>query len=34
MAAGAQWKYVARKTGTFAYLCTLHPNMTATLVVQ
>jgi len=34
IAAGGQWKYVARKPGTFEYLCTLHPNMTGTLVVQ
>ena len=32
--AGATWKYVARKTGSFPYLCTLHPNMRGTLTVQ
>jgi len=32
--AGASWRYVARKTGEFAYLCTLHPNMVGTLTVQ
>ena len=34
IAAGRQWKYVARKAGTFDYLCTLHPNMTGTLVIE
>lgn len=28
------WKYTARKTGEFAYTCTLHPNMTGTLKVE
>lgn len=32
--AGATWKYVARKTGSFPYVCTLHPNMQGTLTVQ
>ena len=32
--AGASWKYVARKPGDFAYICTLHPNMKGTLTVQ
>lgn len=31
---GASWKLIARKTGTFDYICTLHPNMRAKLVVQ
>ncbi|HXI39325.1 MAG TPA: cupredoxin family copper-binding protein [Bryobacteraceae bacterium] len=31
---GASWKLIARKTGTFDYICTLHPNMRAQLVVQ
>ena len=32
--AGATWRYVARKTGSFQYICTLHPNMQGTLRVQ
>jgi plastocyanin len=32
--AGASWKYVARKPGTYAYICTLHSNMKGTLTVQ
>jgi plastocyanin len=32
--AGATWKYVARKAGSFQYICTLHPNMQGTLRVQ
>jgi plastocyanin len=31
---GASWSYVARKTGTFGYICTLHPNMKGTLTVR
>ncbi len=34
IAAGASWKHVARRRGTFDYVCTLHPNMKGTLVVQ
>lgn len=34
IAAGKSWKYVARKPGEFAYVCTLHPNMQAKLVVK
>jgi plastocyanin len=34
IAAGASWKYVAGKTGTFAYVCSLHPNMPGTLQVD
>jgi plastocyanin len=34
IAAGHSWSYVARKSGEFAYVCTLHPGMKATLVVQ
>ena len=34
MVAGASWKYAARKTGDFAYICTLHPNMKGTLKVE
>ncbi len=32
--AGASWTYVARKPGRYDYICTLHPNMKATLVVE
>jgi plastocyanin len=31
---GASWKYVARKPGTYAYICTLHSNMKGTLTVR
>ena len=34
IAAGRSLRYTARKAGTFAYFCTFHPNMTATLTVQ
>jgi plastocyanin len=34
IAAGKSWKYVARKAGEYAYVCTLHPNMQAKLVVK
>ena len=34
IAAGATWKYRTRKSGTFAYSCTLHPNMKGTLRVE
>lgn len=34
IAAGGSWKYTARKAGVFAYACTLHPTMLATLRVQ
>jgi plastocyanin len=34
IAAGASWSYVASKTGTYSYLCSLHPTMKATLTVQ
>jgi len=34
IAAGKTWKYKAAKAGTFDYICTLHPNMKGTLVVQ
>lgn len=34
IAAGESWSYVARKPGEFAYVCTLHPGMKGTLVVQ
>jgi plastocyanin len=32
--AGASWSYVAREPGKFAYVCTLHPGMKGTLIVQ
>lgn len=31
---GQSFKWTARKTGTFPYKCTLHPEMTGTLVVR
>jgi plastocyanin len=34
IAAGKSWKYIARKTGGYAYICTLHPNMKGTLKVE
>lgn len=34
LAVGSSWKYVARKKGTYFYICTLHPNMKAKLVVR
>src|SRR5215208_3718672 len=34
LAAGDSWSYVARKSGKFPYVCTLHPGMRGTLVVQ
>lgn len=34
VAAGQSWTYVARKPGEFAYVCTLHPGMKGTLLVQ
>jgi plastocyanin len=34
IAAGKSWKYVARKPGEYAYVCTLHPNMQAKLIVK
>lgn len=34
IAAGASWKYKARKAGDYAYTCTFHPNMKGTLKVE
>jgi len=34
IAAGARWRYVASKPGRYEYVCTFHPNMKGTLVVQ
>jgi plastocyanin len=34
IAAGKSWSYVARKPGRHGYVCTFHPGMKATLVVQ
>ena len=34
IAAGKTWKYKATKAGRFDYICTLHPNMKGTLIVE
>jgi plastocyanin len=34
IAAGASWKYTAKKTGEFAYACVFHPTMKADMVVK
>ena len=34
IAAGKSWKYTARKSGEYAYICTLHPNMKGMLRVE
>ncbi len=34
IAADQSWSYVARRAGEFAYVCTLHPGMEGTLIVQ
>jgi plastocyanin len=31
---GGTWKFVAKKLGTFPYICTPHPNMHGTLIVE
>ena len=32
--AGGSWTYTARKSGTLAYMCTFHPGMKATLIIE
>jgi plastocyanin len=32
--AGKSWSYVTRDAGEFEYVCTLHPGMKGTLIVQ
>lgn len=34
IAAGKSWRFVTRGAGTYVYVCTLHPGMKGTLVVQ
>jgi plastocyanin len=34
IAAGASWKYVAKKKGEFPYGCVFHPTMKASLLVR
>ncbi|HET7098483.1 MAG TPA: cupredoxin family copper-binding protein [Casimicrobiaceae bacterium] len=34
IASGKSWRWTARKTGDYAYTCTLHPNMNGTLKVE
>jgi plastocyanin len=34
LAPNAKWVYVARKSGTFSYVCSLHPTMKGILKVQ
>jgi plastocyanin len=32
--AGASWKYLAKKAGSYPYICSYHPTMKAELVVR
>jgi plastocyanin len=34
IAPNGSWKYTPRKAGEYVYICTLHPNMKATLKVE
>jgi plastocyanin len=34
IAQNATWTYTATKPGTYAYICSLHPNMHGTLIVK
>ena len=34
IAAGKTWKFKAKDSGRFDYICTFHPNMKGTLVVE
>jgi plastocyanin len=34
IAAGKHWTWTARKPGRYAYVCTYHPGMQGTVVVQ
>jgi len=34
IAAGASWRHVATRAGRYEVVCTLHPGMTSTLVVE
>ena len=34
VAAGATWKYTAKTSGTFDYICAFHPTMKGTLIVR
>ena len=34
IAAGKRWSWIARKPGRHAYVCTYHPGMQGTVVVQ
>ena len=34
IAANRSWRYTARKSGDYNYICTLHPNMKGTLRVE